>query len=304
MRGRLTRLTPLVLALVMIAGCGADVVVDPGGAVATYPEVPCATVDEPYCSGSTLDIAADFVAGEITPGLPDGLVPQFSMMEWGVAWSPDPDVLYVFTAGSSGCAILASTTASGDASGINVALSSQSAGGEMACPADRVMSTTRVSIPPGVDNGEPLVVHFLPDGTSIIQDPETVTVPPRAVAGEMGRAAWAPLRRGHQLNADTLQPFPDSWALGIPSWLSPPENGALAGAGLVASWFAGEPATVLLVVTWGSSSCPAIAINATATGPDSVSVQLSSQGTEPCTRDWVPLTSYVLLPAGVDTAIP
>ncbi|MEN1973524.1 hypothetical protein [Cellulomonas olei] len=86
-----------------------------------------------------------------------------------------------------------------------------------------------------------------------------------------------------------------SSALGVPAGLGSPPADAAAGAARTAD------AGLLYVVTFGSSTCPVVADpEATAAGDAAVEVTFPEPTDDPCTADYVPATSVVALPDGVD----
>ncbi len=67
--------------------------------------------------------------------------------------------------------------------------------------------------------------------------------------------------------------------------------------GPVAAW--GESGETFLIVTWGSSSCPAVANSVTADGEDRISMVFKTSGGEVCTADMAPTTHEFELPPAV-----
>jgi len=248
-----------------------------------------------------VDDGVGFVAAEIEAGIPESVAPQFNLVDVGVAWSPEEGVLWVFTAGSSGCPVFAAATATGGGTEVRIVLSSQLAPGE-GCNADLVMYTSRVAVPADVDPTVPLTVDFAPDGTMWSGEPETIVVKPRPAPGTTGPAAWAPPRGGSgmALDADNLSMDTVGWAPGFPSWFELPAGDQLPRAG--AAW--SQQPNLLLVFTWGSSSCPTIATEATRQGDTAVIVLQSQADGAICTEDWAPQTSLVMLPAELDNGDP
>jgi hypothetical protein len=239
-----------------------------------------------------LETGEDFVAGDITQGIPDEVVPQFWNSNVGAAWSREPGVLLVMTAGSTGCPIYASAEAAPDdgdsfGDGVRIMLSPQRDPDE-ACLEE-----------------QSLIVNFVPDGNWRAGESRTILVQPRRKAGEYGLASWATPNIAHQiLDADSLTVQAGGWAPGIPSGITaPPGNDALPGA----AWTGVEG--LLYVFTWGSSSCPTLAArDATVEhtrGPagyrDAVIVELIEPSSgRPCTADLAPTTSIVKVPDGID----
>lgn len=64
--------------------------------------------------------------------------------------------------------------------------------------------------------------------------------------------------------------------------------------GPVAAW--GESGETFLVVTWGSSSCPAVANSMTTEGHDRISMVFKTSGGQVCTADMAPTTHEFELP--------
>jgi len=254
----------------------------------------------------------DFTAGPIFEGISDSVVPQFWNANVGAAWSPDPGVLWVFTAGSTGCPLYASSPAEEVGNNeIQIILSTQ-LDPEATCNADLVWSTTEVSVPLGTREDEPLSVHFQPDGSQMSGEPRTIVVPPRAVLGDEiqlgvpGEAAWAdPVIAHQQLDADSLEPQAGGWARGIPSSITAPTDAP--SPVFIAAWaptLENGP-NLLYVITWGSGSCPVLAEpQATLDQGDVIVTVRSRAASAACTRDFTPTTSIVAVPDGVDPSQP
>lgn len=241
-----------------------------------------------------------FVAAEIAEGWPETVQPQFGNANAGAAWSPEPGVLWVLTSGSSGCPTYASAQAEPDGDGVRIVLSSQ-LGPDDACVSDLIYYTSRVAVPAGTDESEPLTVHFAPDGTMGSGNPATIVVPPRGEY-DLAEAAWAPPNIAHQmLNADSLLVQAGGWASGIPTDLAAATAGTNSRAAV--AWTGVEG--LMYVVTWGSSSCPMRARHFADQHDGAVWVELLDQAAgRRCTMDWAPTTSIVAVPAGVDNGEP
>jgi hypothetical protein len=125
--------------------------------------------------------AMDLAPGSAGRGLPDGVGWPVDAPA-GAAWSPAEGLLFVVTAGSSGCPVLPEPEAAGDATAVTVTLVPPS--GDRMCTADWAATTSVVAVPDGADAGAPLAVTLGEHGT--------VEVPPRAAAGTAGPAAWVP----------------------------------------------------------------------------------------------------------------
>lgn len=239
-------------------------------------------------------VPADFRPADGTVGIPDGVAPQFATVDAGAAWSPDPGVLWVFTAGSSGCPVTPAAEAVADEDGVRVVLST-GLGPDDACNDDRAMSTYQVAVPAGVDETVPLTLAFEPDGTPRSGEAATVVVGPRPATGQPGPASWAaPSSPQWALDADNLLPVPGGWARGLPTAVPSPAE-ARAGA----AWTAQDG--VLYVFTWGSSSCPAVAQSPATTDGSGVAVAFVPTAPDVmCTMDLAPTTSVVAVPQGAD----
>lgn len=88
-----------------------------------------------------------------------------------------------------------------------------------------------------------------------------------------------------------------SSVVGLPDDLAAPPTDAVAGAARTT-----DP-TLLYVVTFGSSTCPSVADpTATATGDGAVEITFPEPDDGICTQDYVPATTVVALPDGVDGA--
>ena len=73
------------------------------------------------------------------------------------------------------------------------------------------------------------------------------------------------------------------------------------GEGHAVAWI--EPGATFAIVTWGSSSCPAIATALTADSPDSIAVTFGPSPNDPCTANMAPTTHEFELPEEI-TASP
>jgi hypothetical protein len=94
--------------------------------------------------------------------------------------------------------------------------------------------------------------------------------------------------------APTLELAAGSSVVGLPEDMAAPPVDAAAGAARTAD------DALLYVVTFGSSTCPAVADpTATAAGDGAVAVTFPEPGDGACTMDYVPATSVVALPDGV-----
>jgi hypothetical protein len=92
-----------------------------------------------------------------------------------------------------------------------------------------------------------------------------------------------------------LEPVAGSTAPGLPPGAGPAPADATAGAARATD------EGLLHVVTFGSSTCPAVPDDtAEAAGPTAVTVTFPAPGDGPCTADLVPTTTVVALPDGTD----
>lgn len=133
----------------------------------------------------------EIVPGNSGRGLPPGLKGSTDSTV-GVAWAPEPGLLYVVTNGSSSCPTLAEPEAtigagSGGKAGdvaaadgvLTVTLVPPSQG---ICTMDFVPTTTVVEAPAEADTGQPVPV--------MLGDKGTVELEPRSADGKPGPVAW------------------------------------------------------------------------------------------------------------------
>lgn len=114
---------------------------------------------------------------------------------------------------------------------------------------------------------------------------------PAGTDGTAGAGASAP----DESPATELTLEAGSSVVGLPDGVGEQPAGATAGAGRTAE------DGLIYVITFGSSTCPAVPdATATRAGPASVDVTFPEPGSGPCTADFVPATSVVALPDGVD----
>ena len=192
-----------VIAVLALAGCAqADTAgSQTGGSASTSsPEERDMTSPRPSASddGSedgTLPDAADMelAAGNSGRGLPPGLEGSTDSTV-GVAWSPEPGLLYVVTNGSSSCPTFAEPQATigsgGESSGKSAGVAA--ADGVLTvtfvpaedgiCTMDFVPTTTVVEAPAEADTGRPVPVQ--------LGDKGKVELEPRDADGEAGPVAW------------------------------------------------------------------------------------------------------------------
>ena len=192
-----------VIAVLALAGCAqADTAgSQTGGSVSTSsPEESDTTSPSPSASdgGSEdgkLPEAADMelAAGNSGRGLPPGLEGSTDSTV-GVAWAPEPGLLYVVTNGSSSCPTFAEPQATigsgGESSGKSDGVAA--ADGVLTvtfvpadngiCTMDFVPTTTVVEVPAESDTGQPVPVQ--------LDDKGKVELQPRSADGEPGPVAW------------------------------------------------------------------------------------------------------------------
>ncbi|PUB24069.1 hypothetical protein C8K30_110213 [Promicromonospora sp. AC04] len=200
-RAGATALGISVTAALALSGCAQS---DVGGSegdsltAATTPSTEESDMTSPSPSDGagedgTLPEAADMeiVAGSSGRGLPPGLEGSTDSTA-GVAWAPEPGLLYVVTNGSSSCPTIAepaATIGSGsDGKGADVA----AADGVLTvtfvppsngiCTMDFVPTTTVVEAPAESDTGGPVPV--------MLGDKGKVQLQPRSADGEPGPIAW------------------------------------------------------------------------------------------------------------------
>lgn len=91
---------------------------------------------------------------------------------------------------------------------------------------------------------------------------------------------------------------PGAVGQGVPGDAVPPADAGGPGVG----WTAQDG--LLYVVTFGSSTCPVLAEPDTSLTDGTLSVTLVAPSDGPCTMDYVPTTSVVSVPDGVDASVP
>jgi hypothetical protein len=133
----------------------------------------------------------EVVAGSSGRGLPPGLEGSTDSTA-GVAWSPEPGLLYVVTNGSSSCPTFAEPQATiGSGPGENSADVAAADGmlsvtlvppSDGMCTMDFVPTTTVVEAPADADTGQPVPV--------MLGDKGQVQLLPRSADGEPGPVAW------------------------------------------------------------------------------------------------------------------
>lgn len=195
-------------AALALSGCAQSDVGGPvGGAsgseessASTAPTPPEDDMSSPSPSGSAeqsgkLPEAAEMevAAGSTGRGLPPGIKGSTSSTV-GVAWSPEPGLLYVVTNGSSSCPTFAEPAATigaggktggktgGVAAADGVLTVSFVPASDGICTMDFVPTTTIVETPAESDNGRQVPV--------VLGDKGTVELEPRDVDGEPGPVAW------------------------------------------------------------------------------------------------------------------
>lgn len=133
----------------------------------------------------------EIVAGSSGRGLPPGLEGSTDSTA-GVAWSPEPGLLYVVTNGSSSCPTLAEPEAMLGSGTDGKATDVAAADGVLTvtlippsdgiCTMDFVPTTTVVKAPAETDTGQPVPV--------MLDDKGQVQLQPRGADGEPGPVAW------------------------------------------------------------------------------------------------------------------
>jgi hypothetical protein len=112
-----------------------------------------------------------------------------------------------------------------------------------------------------------------------------------------GSATTEPPASTETATTEPLDLTAGSSVVGLPGDLAAPPVDAAAGAARTT-----DP-TLLYVVTFGSSTCPLVPDPiATSTGEGAVEVTFPEPGDGACTADYVPATTVVALPEGVDGA--
>ncbi len=182
-----------VVAVLALAGCAqADTAgSQTGGSVSTSsPEEsdmtsPSASEDGKLPEAADMELAA----GNSGRGLPPGLEGSTDSTV-GVAWSPEPGLLYVATNGSSSCPTFAEPQATIGSGGKSAGVAA--ADGVLTvtfvpaedgiCTMDFVPTTTVVEVPAESDTGQPVPVQ--------LDDKGKVELQPRSADGEPGPVAW------------------------------------------------------------------------------------------------------------------
>jgi hypothetical protein len=188
-----------VIAVLALAGCAqADTAgSQTGGSMSTSsPEESATTSPSPSASDGEsedgkLPEAADMelAAGNSGRGLPPGLEGSTDSTV-GVAWAPEPGLLYVVTNGSSSCPTFAEPQATigsgGKSAGVaavdGVLTVSFVPAEDGICTMDFVPTTTVVEVPAESDTGKPVPVQ--------LDDRGKVELQPRSADGEPGPVAW------------------------------------------------------------------------------------------------------------------
>ena len=191
-----------VIAVLALAGCAqADTSgSQTGGSVSTSsPEESDTTSPSPSASDGESEGAEDgklpeaadmeIAAGNSGRGLPPGLEGSTDSTV-GVAWAPEPGLLYVVTNGSSSCPTFAEPQATIGAGGKSAGVAA--ADGVLTvnfvpaedgiCTMDFVPTTTVVEVPAESDTGQPVPVQ--------LDDKGKVELQPRSADGEPGPVAW------------------------------------------------------------------------------------------------------------------
>jgi hypothetical protein len=169
-------------ALLLLTACAQEVD-SPGGASASAGATSSesATPEPSGTSSGGLPLATDIALepGRSGRGLPQGVAESMDSAA-GVAWSPEPGLLYVVTYGSSSCPSIAEAEATAADAGVTVTLLPPDPG---MCTMDWAPTTTVVAVPAGTDETVPMTV--------VLGEHGTVEVPPRTTDGQPGEVAWA-----------------------------------------------------------------------------------------------------------------
>lgn len=189
-----------VVAVLALTGCAQSDVggAQTGGSTQTSsPEESDMTSPSPSASDgegaedSQLPQASEMeiAAGNSGRGLPPGLEGSTDSTA-GVAWSPEPGLLYVVTNGSSSCPTFAEPEATIGSGGRSAGV--DAADGVLTvtflpadngiCTMDFVPTTTVVEVPAEADTGKPVPVQ--------LDDKGKVELQPRSADGEPGPVAW------------------------------------------------------------------------------------------------------------------
>lgn len=116
-------------------------------------------------------------------------------------------------------------------------------------------------------------------------------------SGEPGTEPTASEPTTDAPTAAALDLVAGSTVVGLPDGFGPQPTDAQAGAARSAD------DTLIYVVTFGSSTCPAVPDDtAEQTGDGAVTVTFPEPGDGPCTMDYVPATTVVALPDDADPA--
>ncbi|MFJ3403203.1 hypothetical protein [Promicromonospora sp. NPDC090134] len=187
-----------VVAVLALTGCaqsdvgGSEVA---GSSTTSSPEESDVTSPSPSASDGALDgklpeaAEMEIVAGAKGRGLPPGLEGSTESTA-GVAWAPEPGLLYVVTNGSSSCPTFAEPEATIGSGGKSDGVAAPDGvltvtfvpADNGICTMDFVPTTTVVEAPAESDTGRPVPVQ--------LGDKGKVELEPRDADGEPGPVAW------------------------------------------------------------------------------------------------------------------
>ena len=187
-----------VVAVLALTGCaqsdvgGSEVA---GSSTTSSPEESDVTSPSPSASDGAEDgklpeaAEMEIVAGAKGRGLPPGLEGSTESTA-GVAWAPEPGLLYVVTNGSSSCPTFAEPEATFGSGGKEAGVAAAAGvltvtfvpADDGICTMDFVPTTTVVEAPAESDTGRPVPVQ--------LGDKGKVELEPRDADGEPGPVAW------------------------------------------------------------------------------------------------------------------
>jgi len=284
------------------------------------------------------DANAEFVAAPIVREWPENAVPQFNDTGLGAAWSPEPGVLWVFTKTNTGClTILVSASAEPDPqrrglpeptgpiqpettdtnlSGVQILINSPELPPDTWCTEATQPWTSTVSVPPEIDEYQPLTINFELDSSFDRHLDEwkerwtgQIIVPPRTERWDLAYAAWLQPsdERFRGFTADDLRIQAGGFAPGVPREFLPIEQPEELNIVAGVAWT--RLPDLLYVITFGSSSCPLLLdpvahFKETITSPVDIEYDLSiviidfleTPANRVCTDDIAPTTSIVRVP--------
>ncbi|MTD12818.1 hypothetical protein GIS00_02515 [Nakamurella sp. YIM 132087] len=244
-------------------------------------------------SGGDSDVASSgsnrWTVASDAPGLPGTGVFPGNPWDEGVndssvlaAWALHSDQLVVITFGSSSCPELVrgiSQTAPGE-----LTLDTETVPDGNACTADLSPHTTLIDPPPNIGPAVPL---------TIVVGDQRIDVPARADGS------------GSIISEGLGFPEPGSVPTGMPMSFTDPS----AAKDVSIEWSTKDGA--LVVVTFGSGTCPELVLQITQTGDNEVTLIIGNRyqvaptpTSYSCTADRVPYTTIIQPPAGIDAERP